>query len=470
MNPGMRARSLVALVAILVGLGTAVAGPKQDIQSKVKEAMESYDLMDYDAARKLLTQALAIAKKAKLDKDPIVAKAHLSMGIVAFVNQDTDGAKLSFLSAVQIDPKIQIAPAYKSAEMAKLLESVRAEATGGGGGSGEPDTVDMSTGGSECASVTGIDHKIIDSAAAGEAVPIEALVASDVSATKIALMYRPEGATEFTEVKLKKEGECKYVGSIPSSAMKGSLVHYYVAAFNNVGKAIAGKGSSGSPNIIELTSGTGGGLGGGDNEDPIGGGGGGGGSVSSGITVGPKRAKLLVAFSGGTGFGYVTGETEGMNTVKNCCLGSSLVVLQPEIGYFINPRLSLGIAGRIGIPVGANVEGHATAAPGGLVRVRYAVGATGEGLRLMGQAGIGVMRNTIKLDNSMPGMDTDVVAQGPMLLGGGLGFAKRLSGSVSFVAELSVLAGLSVFSMPGLSPVFNSGFGADLSLGIQLGI
>lgn len=469
MNPGMRARSLVALVAILVGLGTAVAGPKQDIQSKVKEAMESYDLMDYDAARKLLTQALAIAKKAKLDKDPIVAKAHLSMGIVAFVNQDTDAAKLSFLSAVQIDPKIQIAPAYKSAEMAKLLESVRAEATGGGGDSGEPDTVDMSTGGSECASVTGIDHTIIDSAAAGEAVPIEALVASDVSATKIALMYRPEGATEFTEVKLKKEGECKYVGSIPSSAMKGSLVHYYVAAFNNVGKPIAGKGSSGSPNIIELTAGTGGGIGGGDNEDPIGGGGGGG-SVSSGVTVGPKRAKLLVAFSGGTGFGYVTGETEGMNTVKNCCLGSSLVVLQPEIGYFINPRLSLGIAARIGIPVGANVEGHATAAPGGLVRVRYAVAPSGEGLRLMGQAGIGVMRNTIKLDNSMPGMDTDVVAQGPMLLGGGLGFAKRLSGSVSFVAELSVLAGLAAFSMPGLSPVFNSGFGADLSLGIQLGL
>jgi hypothetical protein len=470
MTPGMRVCCfVVAVCALWFGLGTAEAGPKQEIQSKIKEAMENYDLMDYDAARKLLTQALTIAKKSKLDKDPVVARAHIDMGILSFVNQDTDAAKLSFLSAVQIDPKIRIDPAYKSAEMAKLLEQVRTEAKDGGGGGGGDEPVDMTgDGGSDCASVKGIEHKIIDSAKAGVAVPIEATVGADVEATKVALMYRPEGATDFVEVKLKKDGECKYSGSIPSSAMKGTLVHYYVGAFNEVGKQIAGKGSSGSPNIIELTAGGGGG-GGGDNEDPIGDTGGGG-SVSTAVTVDRKRAHVLVALSGGTGFGYVTGETEGMNTVKNCCLGSSLVVLQPELGYFINPHMSIGVAGRIGIPVGANVEGHATAAPGGLLRLRYALGATGEGLRFMGQAGVGVMRNTIKLDNSMPGMDTDVVAQGPLLVGGGIGFAKRLSGSVSFIADLSALIGVAAFSMPGISPQFNTGFGADLSVGVQFGL
>ena len=129
----MRGCSFIAVIAILFGFGIADASPKSDIQTKIKEAMENYDLMDYDAAKKLLTQALSIAKKNKLDKDPIVGKAHLNLGIVQFVNNDPEGAKLSFLSAVQIDSKIQIDAAYKSNEMSKLLEQVRKEASGGGG-------------------------------------------------------------------------------------------------------------------------------------------------------------------------------------------------------------------------------------------------------------------------------------------------------------------------------------------------
>jgi len=468
----MRVRSLIATVAILwgVGLRAADASPKGDIQSKIKEAMENYDLMDYDAAKKLLNQALAIAKKNKIDKDPVVAKAHLSLAIVEFVNKDTDAARLSFLSAVQIDPKITIDPAYKTADMAKLLEQARKDATGVG--AVEPTPPPPSANSIDCSAVKGVQHTIIDSAKVGKALAIEAYVGADVSSTKIAAMYRPEKASQFVEVKLKKEGDCKYTGTIPASAMHGTLVHYYVAAFNDVGKAIAGKGTSGSPNIIELTAGSGGGgaESPSDKEDPInGGGGGGGGSVTSNVTVGPKRPRVMIGVAGGTGFGYVSGETEANNTVKNCCIGNSWVVLQPEIGYFVSQQLIIGIAGRIGFPIGANVDGHATAAPGALVRVRYALAKNGEGVRVMGQLGAGIMRNTIKLDNSEPGMDTDVVAQGPLLVGGGAGFVKRLAGAVSVTADLSLLAGIAVVKSIGPAPVLNNGFGADLSVGLELG-
>jgi hypothetical protein len=104
------------------------------------------------------------------------------------------------------------------------------------------------------------------------------------------------------------------------------------------------------------------------------------------------------------------------------------------------------------------------------LRLRYALGANGDGVRFMGQAGVGVMRNTIPLDNNMPGMDTDVVAQGPILLGGGVGYAKSLSSSVAFIADASALLGVAAFAMPGLSPKFNTGFGADLSIGLQFGL
>jgi hypothetical protein len=474
----MRARSLIALAAMVVlivlgGARAAHADAKGDVGAKIKAAMEAYDSFDYDGAKKLLNQALAVAKKAKLDKDPIVAKAYLDLGIVSFAVPDADAAKLSFMQAVQIDPKIQIDVAYKSADLAKLLDQARAEASGGGGsteplggGGGEP--------AADCSTVKGLEHTIIDTAKAGAPQPIEARVGSDVKAVKVSVMYRVEGATDFTEAKLTKQGDCKYTGAIPASAMKGGMVHYYVAAYNDGAKPIASKGSSGSPNIIEISGVAPKGGGGGDNEDPIGGakvtggGGGGGGSVTSNVTVGAHKPKIMVAVQGGTGFGYVTGTTEGMNTVKNCCLGSSLVVLTAELGYMVSPQMSIGAAFRFGVPVGANLDGHATGAPGGLVRVRYALAESGEGLHVMGEIGAGFLRNTIKLDTSMAGMDTDIVAQGPLLVGGGIGFTKKFGSMVALIADLSALAGIAVTDHIGASPL-NTGVSADLGIGLAVG-
>src|SRR5262245_57083267 len=101
----MRIGSLVAGVAtvvLLCGLAkSAYADPKGEVTQKIKEAMENYDLMDYEAAKKLLNQAIAVAKKAKLDKDPLLAKAYLDLGIVSFAVPDAEGAKTAFTSAVQ---------------------------------------------------------------------------------------------------------------------------------------------------------------------------------------------------------------------------------------------------------------------------------------------------------------------------------------------------------------------------------
>jgi hypothetical protein len=374
---------------------------------------------------------------------------------------------------VQIDPKIQIDAAYKSPELTKMLDEARAGGKPDVGPGPEPvlDAVD-------CTTVKGLQHTIIDTAPSAAPQPIEALVGGDISPIKVSVFYRVEGATDFTEVKLGKQGECKYTGAIPATAMKGSLIHYYVAALDGNNKAIAAKGSSGSPNILELTAPTkkvvatkd-------DNEDPIGGkptktedptG-----DVSGGVVAGGKRPKVMITLAAGTGFGYVRGSTEGGSMVQQCCVGNSYVVLLPELAYQISAKLSIGVAGRIGLPIGANVnaegtEGHSTVAPGGLLRLRFALSESGEGVRVMGQIGGGVMRNTIKLTTNTPGMDTDIVAQGPLLVGAGVGFIKKLGGKVAFVADLSALAGIAIVDKIGTTKV-NSGIGADLSLGLAVG-
>ncbi len=447
--------------------------------------MENYDLMDYDAAKKLLTQALAAAKKAKLDKDPVTARVYLNLGLAAFAGGDSEGAKVAFLSAVQIEPKIQIEPAYKSPELTKLLEDARKG--GGGGGSvavTPPNGTDTGGGGPavdsiDCTAVKGLQHTIIDSAPGGAPQPIEALVGGDITPVKVAVMYRVEGSTNFTEVKLTKQGDCKYTGAIPAAAMKGSLIHYYVAALDGNNKAIAAKGSSGSPNILEITApvkkvvaikd---------DNEDPIGGrvkksAEPSGGEISGGVVAGGKRPKVLITVAAGTGFGYVRGNTEGGSMVQQCCIGNSFVVLTPELAYQVSAKLSIGIAGRIGLPIGANVNAQGASAPSkiapaGLLRLRFALNESGEGVRVMGQIGGGVMRNTIKLTTNTPGMDTDIVGQGPLLIGAGIGVLKKLGGKVAFVADLSALAGIAIVDKLGTTKV-NNGFGADLSLGLAVG-
>lgn len=463
------------VAAVLVAASSAHADPKGDITSKSKEAMENYDLMDYDAAKKLLNQALASAKKAKLDKDPVTARVYLDLGLAAFAGGDVEGAKVAFISAVQIDPKIQIEAAYKSPELTKMLDEAKSGGKPEPVGGGEPvlDAVD-------CTTVKGLQHTIIDTAPSAAPQPIEALVGSDIAPIKVSVFYRVEGSTDFTEVKLGKQGDCKYTGAIPATAMKGSLIHYYVAALDGNNKAIAAKGSSGSPNILELTApakkvvGTKD-----DNEDPIAGKGGPkveeptGGEVSGGVVAGGKRPKVLITVAAGTGFGYVRGSTEGGSMVQQCCVGNSYVVLLPELAYQVSAKLSIGVAGRIGLPIGANVnaegsEGHSTVAPGGLLRLRFALSESGEGVRVMGQIGGGVMRNTIKLTTNTPGMDTDIVAQGPLLIGAGVGFIKKLGGKVAFVADLSALAGIAIVDKIGTTKV-NSGIGADLSLGLAVG-
>jgi hypothetical protein len=320
--------------------------------------------------------------------------------------------------------------------------------------------------------VKGLQHTIIDSGKGNAAQPMEAQLGSDVKAAKVSIMYRPEGATDFVEAQMTKQGDCKYVGAVPAKGMHGNLVHYYIAAYDGGNKLITSKGSAGSPNIMEVTA-PGPNVAKVDNDDPLGntktsapvdtnv-------SINNGVIAGGKAPRVMLTVMGGTGFGYVTGLTEGGNMVHSCCVGNSLVVVTPELAYYATPKLSIGIAARVGVPIGANVDGHATAAPSGLIRVRYAFSPTGEGVRVMGQAGAGFMRNTIKLDNGMTGMDTDIVAQGPLLLGAGLGYAKRIAGAVYFVADMSALAGIAVVKTIGTSTLTN-GVGADLELGLALG-
>jgi hypothetical protein len=255
--------------------------------------------------------------------------------------------------------------------------------------------------------------------------------------------------------------------------MHGALVHYYIAAYDANNKVLAAKGSSGTPNILELAAAGGSHS---DEDDPgnLGAPRGDAGhgavaGVSRTARRGPAAPSILLAVSGGTGFGYVSGKTEGDNVVQTCCIGTSLVVISPEIAYYASRRLALGLAFRLGLPIGANIDGHSSFAPAGFIRMRYALSRSGEGIRVLAELGAGVLRNTIKLTDDMQGMDVDIVAQGPLLLGAGVGYTRHLGGALAFFVDLTAMAGIAVVDKVGSAIHLNSGVSGDLSLGLAVG-
>ena len=83
----------------------------------------------------------------------------------------------------------------------------------------------------------------------------------------------------------------------------------------------------------------------------------------------------------------------------------------------------------------------------------------------------GILRNTLKIDTTAtgPGMDTDIVAQGPLLVGAGLGYTKHISGSLAFLIDVDAIAGIALVKSVGTAINLNSGIGADMSLGLAVG-
>ncbi len=458
----MRIVSLTFIACSLLAAGPALAQGKnrgvKEVESKSLQAMENFDLLEFEVAKQQLGEALALARKNKLDDEPILARVYLNLGIVEFAGlKNAEAAREAFAAAVAIDPAIEIGVAYRTAAMAELLRAVKK----GRAGAGEPGPDD---GSEECAVLGGVEHTPVDQGTGGERLAISVRVGDAVAAEKVSLFYRAAGAEKYVEVAMRRRGRgCTYQGAIPAAAMRGRSLHYYVAALSN-GQTMASKGSRASPNIVMLSGGA-------PAAEPAA-------EVSQEAGASRERPPpgekktIFISLAVGTGAGYVRGTTEVVGSEVSCCVAPALLHVFPEIGYYFTRRLSLSAAFRMGFALGANVLGHATAAPSGLLRVRYALSDSGEGLQLSVAAGGGIIRHTVKVEQAASGMDTDTTASGPFLLGGGLGYIMPLSGAMNLVAELNALAAFpagieEIGPCPGSGCVRpNTSVQADFNLGI----
>src|SRR5215470_16630406 len=391
------------ILALLLLSGAAQAEEPR-AQKKIDEmnraAMEAYDLLEFDAARKSLTDALAFARKNKLEKSPAAARTHLDLGIVAGAGLgDGDAALLEFIAALQIDPALRLDPAYRSPTLQKTLDKARATV---GDAAPPPAAEDRS-----------FKHTPVEESLAGQAILVAVRVGTDLRAAQVVLSYRPGAVEGFTQQPMKTQNGVEYQGIVPEGATRGAAVQYFVEARGANGKLLAAVGSAEAPNVVAIA------RPGVAEDGPAT-------AVTKASDSGAKR--FWVALSVGSGAGYVSGKTEVSFQNVTCCLAPAPFHVLPDVGYWLTPHMALSLAARLGFPIGADVAGAATLAPAVLGRFWYETGRYG-GLVVHGDLGGGVIRHVVKLTATSATAaqgDTDTFATGPLFVGGGIGWNKPL--------------------------------------------
>ncbi len=474
--------TLMALLSVVTlgdfSIASAQSRAERRVKQKMQAGMEHYDLADFDDALESLNDALSTSKQYGLEQETVTAEVYLRLGIVYFAGkEDPESAKLSFINAVKINPDVEINKVYSRPDMEVLFDKVRnkyapetkAKSRSQAKSNKQAGGAINEQGESElCEGVRGITHAAIDEAISSEPPLVEAFVSPKLKASRVILHYRSSG-TKFDTVAMQKEEGCRFSATIPKESLNNSFVSYYIAAYNKRGKVIARKGSAGSPNPISIEkvdededyddyTGV--------DENPLLGGGG---KATKSRKKRRKKKrrpgenKYFVSFGLGSGIGVATGQTEQLKEDIVTGFAPAWLHILPEVGYYVEPHITVSIAGRLGLTLGANQPNHATASPAVLLRGRYGLQKRRDGLGVIGSIGGGFLRQVLTVNKATNDRDTTV--SGPLIAGAGLGYQKPLSNMIRFNAEANMYLGIPIADLGGIEPNFGSQF--DVNVGFM---
>jgi len=440
----------------------------QKVTALNKKALEAYNNLDFEDARRILKQALELCSAAGLDRHPIKARTHIHMGVVLIATKQQDLGVKQFRKALEIQPDIRVTKSLANPEILQAFNEAAAQGpetadVGGAessmGAGGAPSSGAPAPGGSG-------DIKLIPVTRGkrGKPVSISAAISPDLTGyTKVVLAYRAAGTTEFVGTEMRRAGS-RFIGEIPAGATQGTVVHYYVEAEATDETPVATSGSEQRPYAVWLSAGLSRGEDGGAGE-------------SEGAAAGGPL--FFLSLAGGSGYGYATGHGE-LNADAQVNPGfapSTAAQIVPEVGYFILPQLRLSLQLRLQIVTGRtplnldqyvktmskiNIDScgtdHICSTGGPLAASVFARGSWffGSGTfqpYVSFALGGGVIRHIVKFTSlgkvcGDKGDQTcvDSVLTGPIFLGPGGGLFIALNPTFGFIVELDTVLGFPKFT------------------------
>jgi len=399
-----------------------------------KKAMEDYDSLEFDSARKTLVDAVAMLRANGVDETPLAAKTYINLGIVYIAGfKDVNRGKQQFVNALKINPDAKLDPALATPELEEAFDAARKQA----GVKKKPPPVEppppkpVETPKPKPKppeepppppepppkpepppepeppsqdEVKGLQHNPVDEVRPNQPILVKALLGNDVGATKLFLFFRGSGQEDYVSLAMKHTKGAEYVAQIPAEATSGRALQYYLEARDQRGRPVVGSGSAPNPYIITIS----------ETAPP--------GEQMPEIAVEEDEAlkarlrrqreeeekksgkfhRLFIFLMPGIGLGYQPGgnHTEVAWQLQNPGddtqaytqqpIGSGGFAIAPfhlslEVGGMITRGFSLSLIGRFQVVTGANAESQtdatntsltsptkkATGAVAGLLRARY---------------------------------------------------------------------------------------------------
>jgi tetratricopeptide (TPR) repeat protein len=319
-----------------------------------KKAVEEYENLNFEEARKILKEALDYCSQNGLDKHPVKARTHIHLGIVILAGfKQREVAIKQFRKALEIQPDIKLTKSLANPEIQEAFDEAaagmgqpeKAEGSGekaekGGGEKAEKGGGEKAEkGGGEKAAEGPIAHEPVSEGTQGSAITISAHVDYNLGVTKMVLAYRPDGASEFLGRVMKEVTQGNWTGEIPATATGGNRVAYYIEAQGKDDNTLGTKGTADDPMFITLK---------------------GSGAPEKGKASGKEEEEeeeeegpsWFIGLGLGSGFGYATGSGEVNADYKLKPAGfapAATIHVLPEIGYFLNDKLLLSVQLRLQI-------------------------------------------------------------------------------------------------------------------------
>ena len=447
-----------------------VQDPVQGVVELNKKALAAYANLDVEEAAKLLKQALELCGTQQLVNHPIAARTHVHLGVVYVVGlKQRDQGIEEFKKALRIDSTIKVTKSMINPEVQSAFAEASmdvSEGAEGAPGATQPEAPAAQPAQPEppaqpaAPAESAIVHTPVTAGAPGQPITIKAQVPASLGAERVALAYRPEGASDFVtrEMDPSESGEW-YQSQIPPEATSGASVAYYILAQNGDGQLLAQNGTAAEPHVVNLSGEAA--AGGAEGETAEGGEEGG--EEGEGLS-------LWFALAAGSGFGYHSGTPEANRTndagtaLKSSGVAmSQLLQIVPEMGFFVSDSLVLSLQGRFQIVSGASqvngskVANNTGACKGGTCQpASFALAVLAKATWFVGEprrvtpflslaAGAGQIREVVdvgKLSGCPSSGCKDTVVGGPVLFGPGAGVTVELSDSFSLLASANVLVGV----------------------------
>jgi hypothetical protein len=516
--------SLAAAGAIVLAPGGAAAQNAPAVDKLVqmnKKALEDYDTLDFDGAKKTLLDALMSGKKAGLDNHPVMARTYVHLGAVYLTGfKDKQKAMSSFQRALEIDPGIQLTKGIATPEVASVFAEAQRKgksASGGGGGDEEggapppppkrrrgPIMEDESRPAPVAAKpsaprgkkkllgnddtepplparVAALDCPSAEETIIDKPVYVRCAVAANLPVDKVFVMYQMPGADEYTEMEMTKTEKGWLQAKLPKKAANGTSLKFYFEGRNAQGKPVVANGGADSPNIMLIIeeeaaaeNAAAGPSGGEEDENPLEAPGaynprlrlGRVDKSKIGLDTRYGTRKYWIGIGIGSGYGYAKGKgfearTDLQDLFQPGFAWAGMAHLVPEFGYQIDPDMAISIAGRLQyIPQPSQFKDFA--ATGALSALaKFTMFTKQKELRFFASGIVGGgegFRFIVYPDANLPDFK-DTVKAGPFIAGIGGGLYWEMSHAVSLVLETNILAGMPQF-----------GVVADLNLGLQFNI